>query len=709
MMRLVPCRKKLSTRFPLATGMLLSAGESDSKESKTLASPHLEYRRWPAMLTVACGIGLTLIVWQATRSAESTHIRTMTRLAASAVREDFASDTESWTFGLIRLARLWESPNGPSHAEWQSHAEIYIRHHPGCTAVEWLQPSFEESWIVHAPGESTAALDLNGVPGELLNRARQQRLPLMGKAERTDNGAIHRLIVVPIFQGQNFEGFVIALTDVPRSYSAMMADVSTIGYYISVTEEGREIFRLPGSTAENEKEWSQYHDVPLPGVSVRIAVWPTHEVLGEMRSSLPQTVLLLGGALCLVLAVTVNLAQKAASRSTHLQHANKKLLTAIDEQHRIEAALRSSQMRLSGILEISADAVISVDEQMCITMFNQGAEKMFGYSQQEVIGQPLNILVPERLRSIHSQHMQMFASSDQQTLLMSQRRPVFALRKDGSEFPMDASLAKLRLAEGTVFTAIVRDVTERVRAQEDLHRSHEELEQRVKERTAELQKLSNRLVQFQDEERRRIARELHDGTTQTLIALSMDIGALNKFLTKAEPRVQQKLEEAKELVAQSINEIRTVSYLLHPPLLDELGLDSAMRNYVEGFSRRSGIDVDLILPDLGALPRDAELAIFRVVQECLTNIHRHSGSPTASITLRRDNGEVSLSIADQGCGIPPQVLDNQNGSGNRGVGLAGMRERIRQLDGQCEIQSNSRGTLIRILLPVQKPANSRTA
>jgi PAS domain S-box-containing protein len=671
-----------------------------------MESKPLHYRRWPAVAIAAVSLGLTLIVWQATRNAEKAHIGRMTQLAAAAVREDLISDTESWIFGLVRLAKLWETGDGPTHAEWKANADLYIQHHPGCLAVEWVQPTFEERWIVRAAGESGSVFALDGVPGELLKEAQSLRKPLLGHVRRNADGTFQRVIVVPIFRGEQFQGLVIALTDVQRSYSSMLADVVTLGYHIAVSESGSEIFRFQGATPENQKKWSQTYTVPLAGITQQLTVWPTLEVLQEIRSSLPQTILILGGALCLLLAVTVNLAQKAASRSTHLQQANKKLLDAIEEQHRAEAALRSSQMRLSGILEISADAVISIDEQMRITLFNQGAEKMFGYRQQEVMGQPLEILVPPRLRSVHAQHMRMFASSDQPTLLMSQRRPVFGLRKDGSEFPMDASLAKLRLAEGTVFTAIVRDITERVRVQEELHRSHDELEQRVEERTRELQDLSNRLVHLQDEERRRIARELHDGTTQTLIALSMDIGALYKLLADAEPRVQQKLEEAKELVGQSINEIRTVSYLLHPPLLDELGLDSAMRNYVEGFSRRSGIEVDLDLPELGMLPRDTELALFRVVQECLTNIHRHSGSPSASITVRRDNGEVALAIADRGCGIPPQVLDTQNGSGDRGVGIAGMRERIRQLNGRCDIQSSPRGTLIRVLLPVGEPGAS---
>jgi PAS domain S-box-containing protein len=627
----------------------------------------------------------------------------MVQLAAAAVREDLASDTQSWLFGLIRLAKLWESSEGPSHTEWKFHAEIYIRHHPGCVAVEWVQPTFEERWVVRAPGESNVLLALDELPPDLLKRASEGGKPLLGQVRITSDGVVQRAIVVPIYRNQRFEGFVIALTDVRRSYTSMLNDVASLGYAISIREAGTEIYRLEGS-GDDDRRWAQTYALPLAGVTDQLTVWPQPHVLNEMRTNLPQATLLLGGLLSLLLTLTVYFAQDARTRSAHLQRANQKLLSGMEEQRRIASALRSSQTRLAGILEISADAVISMDESLQITLFNQGAEKMFGYRQQEILGRTLETLVPERFREVHRQHITRFAGSDQQTLLMSQRHPVFGLRKDGAEFPMDASLAKLKLEEGTVFTAIVRDITERVRTQEELHDSHEELELRVRERTAALRELSARMVHLQDEERRRIARELHDGTTQALIALNMDLAAIGKLLRNAESRVQQKLIESRELVNQCINEIRTVSYLLHPPLLDELGLDSAMRNYVEGFSRRSGIEVNLELPDLGSLSRDTELAIFRVVQESLTNIHRHSGSQTASILLGRHNGDVTLEIADQGCGIAPEILQGKNGCASPGVGISGMRERARQLGGRCEIASTGAGTRIRVVLPGQLQA-----
>lgn len=656
-----------------------------------------DYRRWPVWLTAAVSMLLTLGAWHAVSTAQSNHVRRMTQLAASAVRADFISDNEAWLFGLVRLAKLWESSDGPSYDEWKASAELFIQHNPGCLAVEWLRPTSEERWLVRAPSDASSSIVSNEIR-DLLNRAAATRKPLLGPARISRDGTVRRAMVVPIYREPRFEGFVIALTDVSRSYASMMSDVATLGYSFAVREGGAEIYRVQGSTPDYEKQWGQTFDVSIGGVLQQISVWPTAAVLGEIRTKLPAATLAFGALLGGLLALIVFQGQKVRSRSVHLHQANQKLVTAIDEQRRIEAALRSSQSRFSGILEISADAVISVDENLLITLFNQGAEDMFGYRQQEILGRPLETLVPPRYREIHRKHTQHFAESDQATMRMSQRRAVFGLRKDGSEFPMEASLAKLKLEEGTCYTAIVRDVTERMHAQEELRRSRDELELRVRERTAELQEVSSRLLRLQDEERRRIARELHDGTTQTLIALGLDLKALNKMLGQPEPRVQHKLSDAKELVDQCLNEIRTVSYLLHPPLLDGVGLDCAIRNYVEGFSRRSNIQVDLRLSDLGALSRDVELAIFRVVQESLANIHRHSGSPTASIVLERQNGTISLEVSDQGCGIPIEVLRGSRGFA--GVGIAGMRERVRQLGGQCEIQSQAGGTQLRVVLPV---------
>lgn len=214
-----------------------------------------------------------------------------------------------------------------------------------------------------------------------------------------------------------------------------------------------------------------------------------------------------------------------------------------------------------------------------------------------------------------------------------------------------------------------------------------------------LHQLSGRLLELQDDERRRIARELHDTTAQNLAVLSMNLHSVRDKVFGQRPR--QAVVESLALAERCSQEIRTLSYLLHPPLLDELGLMSALRSYTAGFTQRTGIQIELKMDEIGRLPRDVEITLFRIVQEALTNVHRHSGSPRAEIRVFRDPREVQLQIADAGRGVPPEKLDLISDGANLGVGIAGMRERARQLGGHLKIGSSSGGTTITVILPLR--------
>jgi PAS domain S-box-containing protein len=235
-----------------------------------------------------------------------------------------------------------------------------------------------------------------------------------------------------------------------------------------------------------------------------------------------------------------------------------------------------------------------------------------------------------------------------------------------------------------------------------LSEARDHLEKRVQERTGELaaaneslRDLSARLLKVQDEERKRLARELHDSVGQILAALSMNIAVVQAQSHKLDSTAARAVLENAQLVQQASTEIRTLSHLLHPPLLEIAGLASALRWYVDGFSERSSIKVDLEIPaDFLRLPEELELAIFRVVQECLTNIHRHSESATAAIQIRQENDRLTVRVQDHGKGIPQEKQRELIEASRGGVGFGGMRERVRQLGGALEIQSNGSGTVI---------------
>jgi PAS domain S-box-containing protein len=640
----------------------------------------------PAVLIVmAAAMVVTFTAWYFARINERDHIRRMTGLATSAVSADLNSDMEAWLLGQVRLAKMWEFRE-PTYKEWSAFADLYLEHHSGCIAIEWLDPKYEERWISRIPGQRVPLAGA-AIRERLLADAKDSKNSMLSEIVVSSAGERQWVTVVPIFQKDRFRGFVLGYFNAQRSLDTMFIDIAKLNFSVAIEDHGAEFFRLAGSTSENLAEWAQDVEVSFPGTRWQLRVWPKPEAMNEMQSKLPMATFLFGTAAGLMLMVIARIAE----------------------------SLRASQQRFSGILSISAEAVISMDASQRITLYNRAAESIFGYSAAEILGEPMERLVPERFRKIHREHVARFAHSRNDSLLMSDRSRVFGLRKDGSEFHMAASISKLSIAGDTVFTIICSDVTDAVRAEEQLRRSHEELELRVSERTAELeeanqflqqeilerkraeeeiQDLSRRMIRVQEEERRNLARELHDGPTQILVTLSFHMGRMAKSQNQVSPEV---LEEWMRLAEQSANELRTVSYLLHPPLLEELGLGPALEGYVDGFAKRTGIQMTLNSPgDLNNLGFDIELAVFRILQEALSNVHRHSGSRTATVEISCDSNFLRLRIVDQGRGIP-------SGVDHSGVGLGSMRERARLLKGKLVVETGNTGTTIKVELPLAHP------
>jgi PAS domain S-box-containing protein len=653
------------------------------------------------------GLGSTLICWRLAVSNERAHIQRMTHLAASAVAADLRSDMDAWLLGQVRLAKMWEFEE-PTYDQWMAFAGLYVEHHPGCLAIEWLDPKYEERWIARASGEKTS-LPGNGTRERLLQNALQSQEPVLSNLLKSPDGRMQWLTIVPIYQKGRFRGFVLGSFDAQQALDTMFVDIKGLNFSVAIEENGIEGFRLDGSTTQNEHDWAQTIDVPLQGRTWRLKVWSTPEALGEMRSNLPLVTLLAGLSASLLLVVIAQMVEK--------------LRAEIAERKRFEASLRASQTRFAGILAISAEAIISTDKDMRITLYNQSAENIFGFSAKEALGQSINMLIPGHFHRAHERHVAEFSESAKQSLHMSKRRRVFGLRKDGTEFPMSASVSRLDLGGEKCFTIICSDVTQEVRAAEELRQAHDELEVRVQERTADLvqsnqllqgeimerkeaeqqvQDLSRRMMRVQEEERRNLARELHDGATQNLVALTLNMAPILEAIDVA-PATRAMIEECMRLIDESTNELRTISYLLHPPLLEELGLSRTLRGYVEGFSKRSGIAVSLTAQgELDRLGFDLELAVFRIVQESLSNVHRHSHSSTANILLVREGSSLNLEIADQGRGIPP-------GKDKAGVGIGSIRERARLLKGTVNITTNFSGTVIKVTLPLAEEQASSGA
>jgi PAS domain S-box-containing protein len=245
------------------------------------------------------------------------------------------------------------------------------------------------------------------------------------------------------------------------------------------------------------------------------------------------------------------------------------------------------------------------------------------------------------------------------------------------------------------------DIHDRKMLEQAIRENSVELERLVNARTAELRRLSSRLMTMQDEERRRIAREIHDGLGQELAAAKM---IMDGILAKdTSPAMRKASGEASQLVDRAIQQVRTISHLLHPPLLDEVGLVSALRWFLDGLSERSGIEIHLEVepPYLGRLKSEIETAIFRIIQEAVTNIFRHSGARNSSVSLLEADGSIVVTVRDDGKGIEEQVV--QLSPGSLGIGIGGMRQRVTELGGSLRLANANPGTIVEVVIPAHRP------
>jgi PAS domain S-box-containing protein len=368
----------------------------------------------------------------------------------------------------------------------------------------------------------------------------------------------------------------------------------------------------------------------------------------------------------------------------------------IDRRRHTDKVERGELFRL--LVESVRDyAIFVLDPEGNVLTWNPGAEAMKGYTRDEIVGKHFSkFYLPEAVEN----------GWPQRELLLAEKEGRFAdegwrIRKDGTSFWASVIITALRTEDGRLsgFAKVTKDMTERRSAEERVQSLNRELRQRVSQldesrrvvelRTLELQKLSAQLLHVQDEERRRLARELHDDLGQQLAALKMMLpknGADEQTIGMAD---------------NAISTVRSLSYLLHPPLLDETGLRAALHWYVEGLTKRSGIQISLTITPttFPRLTKDIETSIFRVVQESLTNVYRHAQSEMARVEIDKQAEWVTVRVRDYGKGAPLEVIGRSSFT-KMGVGITGMRERIRQIGGELTVSRAEPGTLVEAKIPL---------
>jgi len=378
------------------------------------------------------------------------------------------------------------------------------------------------------------------------------------------------------------------------------------------------------------------------------------------------------------------MAQKAAQAPIQnaMSSSSEDLRLPVTPSLESEVQLAEELRQKTELLKLSREAVLVVDLSDKIAFWSDGAEQLYGWKRAEALGKsPLELLQTQLPRPV----------AQIETILRREPHWEGELKQTtryGARISVSSRWALWRDLSGRTLGRfqLDSDITRRKNVEQ------------------ELRVLSGRLLTIRDEERRRWARELHDSVGQLLVGITMNLSILQRQLDGAGPIDGKFLSESMHLTNEALQEIRTLSYLLHPPMLDEVGLASALRWFASGFSKRSQIEIDLEIPEsLGRFPRDLEIAAFRIVQETLTNVHRHSGSSTAKINISRSTNQLRLKVEDQGKGmILPAFGKDDRENAILGVGISGIRERVRQLGGQMQIRSGEWGTALEVVFPLEE-------
>jgi PAS domain S-box-containing protein len=332
------------------------------------------------------------------------------------------------------------------------------------------------------------------------------------------------------------------------------------------------------------------------------------------------------------------------------------------------------------------DAIITIDREQRIVVFNEAAEKTFRCPREKAIGAPLAQFLPERFRAAHRAHVERFGETRVTTRAMGVRLELFGLRADGEEFPIDASISQVTVDGEKFYTVILRDIGRRKAAEEALQRSYDELRE-----------MSRVMNDVREAERTRIARELHDELAQWLTAVKMDVAWLSARLPREEAHLVQRTEKMKNLVDTTVTAVRRIAADLRPVMLDDLGLAPSIEHLLHTFSERSGIPVSLDMPAEG-IPFGDPLAtgVYRMVQEALTNVARHAGATAVSVTLGLEDDMLLVDVRDNGRGLGAAAE-------GKSYGLLGIRERAQTLGGTARVYSPpSGGTIVEISIPVAR-------
>jgi PAS domain S-box-containing protein len=352
------------------------------------------------------------------------------------------------------------------------------------------------------------------------------------------------------------------------------------------------------------------------------------------------------------------------------------------------AALREGEARLEAIMRSAMDAIITIDADQRIVLCNIAAEKMFGRTPDEAIGTSLDRLIPERFRATHRAYIERFANTGETSRRMGLQTALWALRADGTEFPIEASISQATIGGRKLLTVILRDITERAKAEHEIRRAHDELRE-----------LAQAMHEVREGERTRIARELHDELGQALTALKMDVDLLGETISRDRTDLLERTDAMRELLDSTVATTRRISTDLRPLVLDDLGLGAAAEWLSQTFTQRTHVPCDLNVDAACAqLGEPQASALFRILQESLTNVAKHAHAKRVEVRLERSGDDAVLTVVDDGVGMDTAARPNPRSFGLRGIG-----ERVMLLGGEVKITSRpGAGTALVVRIPLAR-------
>lgn len=353
--------------------------------------------------------------------------------------------------------------------------------------------------------------------------------------------------------------------------------------------------------------------------------------------------------------------------------------------------LSSGAPPLLDIIQSATEPIITIDAQQRIVMFNAAAERVFMCSADQAIGASVDILIPLRFRAVHAKHVTRFMNTGVSDRQMGLGAPLWGLRSNGEEFPMEASISQTCTSSGVYLSIFLRDITERQRIDQALRASRDELT-----------RLSNALLHVREQEKKHIARELHDDLGQSLTALTMELSQLDAKLAAEDVEVRERVRAMRRLIKGTFTSLRRIASDLRPVMLDDLGLEAAVEWLVANFVSRYGVDTESDIRIGPSEPaKQVATTLFRVVQEALTNIAKHAQASAVHVRLVCDDSHCVLTVSDNGVGATPESLAKKL---PQSLGLQGIRERVRLLNGEVTIHTRKKnGFRLEVRIPVRQP------